>query len=254
MGLDIYFYKVKPSKGVNTNSVGELYADRKAQHKKAFNKEVNKYQKRIKQAIADNNTEERNKVIAELRDYIKSVLPYEWYLKPFDDNKEDNEILKAIRDIKKIFYPQEDVYFRKANFVYRFFSPYLVDEECIVNKDQVTDLLERCNKVIAAAKAEGVINDDGKIAQNYLYSNNYWDLTDEERKAEDDRVKAANEQMPRDWVETAADLLPTQSGFCFGSTEYGIWYLENIISCKEQFTELLANWADDEVVFNSMSW
>lgn len=254
MGLDIYFEKVKPSKGVNVNSVEELSADRNAQHKKKFNKVVNQYVKRIKQAIADDNFEERNKAIAELREYIKETMVYDWYWKAVSEEKSNKEILDEVKSLKKMFYPHEDVYFRKANFVYRFFHPYLVDEACIVTKDMVNDLLERCNKIIKAAKEEGLIDENGEVDSKYYYSQNFMDLSDEERKAEGLRVELALQEMPSEWTRTAESLLPTQSGFFFGGTEYTPYYLSDILSCKDQFEKLLADWKDNEVVYNIMSW
>ena len=254
MGLDIYFEKVKPSKGVNVNSVEELSADRNAQHKKAFNKVVNQYVKRIKQAIADDNFEERNKAIAELREYIKETMVYDRYWKAVSEEKSNKEILDEVKSLKKMFYPHEDVYFRKANFVYRFFHPYLVDEACIVTKDMVNDLLERCDEIIEAAKEEGLIDENGEIDEKYFYCRNFYDLSTEEQNAERNRVHAVNQAMPHEWAETAESLLPTQSGFFFGSTEYDVYYLQDILSCKQQFEKLLADWKDKEVVYNIMSW
>lgn len=255
MGLDIMFYKVKPRKGTNVNSPDELYDDLEKQSKRRFSSAINKQVKKLKQAIADNNTDLRIEAITGLYDYVKSVYPdYSWHWKGLTIDKSNKEILKIAKLLKKTFFPQEDVYFRKANFVYRFFEPYLVDEECIVTKDMVTDLLERCDEVISAAKEENVINENGEIDEKYHYCKDYWNLSDDEQKLEIDRVNAAQAAMPRDWNSVAADLLPTRSGFFFGSTDYGIYYLEDILSCKKQFTKLLANWKDNEVVFNHMSW
>ncbi len=36
-------------------------------------------------------------------------------------------------------------------------------------------------------------------------------------------------------------VLPTMSGFFFGSTEYGEWYFENVRYTKEEVEKLLAN-------------
>lgn len=253
IGLDIYFEKVKPSKGVNVNSVEELSADRTAQHKKAFNKVMNKYIKRIKEAIVDGNLR-RSNIIPSVRDYVKETMVYDWYWEPISDEKSDQELLDIIKKLKKQFYPHEDVYFRKANFVYRFFQPYLVDEECIVTKDMVTDLLKRCDEIIAAAQTDGVITPDGNIDERFFCCKGYNNLPEDEQKAEYERAEKENKEMPRDWVGVATDLLPTTSGFFFGSTEYDVWYLYDIISCKTQFEKLLADWKDDEVVYNIMSW
>lgn len=254
LGLDIFFKKVKPSKGVNVNSVSELSFDRNAQHKKKFNKVVNQYVKRIKQAIADDNFEERNKAIAELREYIKETMVYDWYWEAVSEEKSNKEILDEIKDLKKMFYPHEDVYFRKANFVYRFFQPYLVDEACVVTKDMVNDLLRRCDEIIAAAQTDGVITPEGNIDERFFCCEGFYDLPEDKKQIERIRVEKENKEMPRDWAGVAENLLPTTSGFFFGSTEYDVWYLSDIISCKEQFTKLLADWKDNEVVYNIMSW
>ena len=45
----------------------------------------------------------------------------------------------------------------------------------------------------------------------------------------------------------AGVLLPTQSGFFFGGTDYDEWYFEDIKSELADFKEILDNWDDDEV-------
>ena len=42
--------------------------------------------------------------------------------------------------------------------------------------------------------------------------------------------------------EVAEDLLPTQGGFFFGSTDYDEWYLEGIKDCKDQLDEAIADY------------
>ena len=225
------------------------------QFKKAFTKVANKFAKRIKQAIADENAEERAAAINELREYVKSLMPdYRWYWEKLVPEAFNCDILDEIKRLKKSMYKQSDVYFRKANFVYRFFQPYLVDEVCVVTKDMVNDLLERCNEIIEAAKEEGLIDENLEIDSKYYYSQNFMDLSEEERNAEQLRVELALKEMPSEWTRTAESLLPTQSGFFFGNTEYTPYYLSDILSCKDQFEKLLADWKDNEVVYNIMSW
>ena len=215
---------------------------------------MNKYVKHIKQAIADDNFEERNKAIAELREYIKETMVYDWYWKDVSEEKSNKEILGEVKNLKKTFYPHEDVYFRKANFVYRFFQPYLVDEECIVTTDMVSELLEKVDKIIAAAQIDGVITQEGNVDERFFCCKGYYDLSEDEQKIEYERTEKENKEMPRNWTMVAQDELPTCDGFFFGSTEYDVWYLSDIISCKEQFTKLLADWKDNEVVYCIMSW
>ena len=53
----------------------------------------------------------------------------------------------------------------------------------------------------------------------------------------------------------AEELLPTQSGFFFGSTNYDEWYYEDMQSILDEFGKLLKRWNDDEYVcYVDMSW
>lgn len=178
---------------------------------------------------------------------------YHWYYDTISPETSDTELLDFLEELKKSFYPHEDVYFRKANFVYRFFSPYLVNEECIVTKDMVHDLLARTDKVIAAAKAEGVITQNDEVDERF-FIHNFPVLDKDAAELESKRVEKEKENMPREWTKVAEAELPTTDGFFFGSTEYGVYYLQDILSCKKQFEKLLADWKDDEVVYNIMSW
>lgn len=44
-----------------------------------------------------------------------------------------------------------------------------------------------------------------------------------------------------DGKEEPRDVLPTASGFFFGSTEYGDWYMEDMKDAKRILTEILEN-------------
>ena len=52
----------------------------------------------------------------------------------------------------------------------------------------------------------------------------------------------------------AEKLLPTQGGFFFGSTEYDVWYFDDVKNCKKQMKRLLKNFKDDELMYVVMSW
>lgn len=54
--------------------------------------------------------------------------------------------------------------------------------------------------------------------------------------------------------ETSAELLPTQSGFFFGSTEYNEWYYDDIADVHKQFTKYLEDWTDDTIGWVYFSW
>lgn len=54
--------------------------------------------------------------------------------------------------------------------------------------------------------------------------------------------------------ETSAELLPTQGGFFFGSTEYNEWYYDDIADVYKQFTKYLEDWTDDTIGWVYFSW
>ena len=55
--------------------------------------------------------------------------------------------------------------------------------------------------------------------------------------------------------EIASELLPTQDGFFFGSTEYDQWYMEDIKSTIDILTKALEETDfDREMVVYSSSW
>lgn len=52
----------------------------------------------------------------------------------------------------------------------------------------------------------------------------------------------------------AHELLPTQSGFFFGSTDYDEWYFRDVKNCLEQMKKFLADWEDGETAYVIFSW
>lgn len=52
----------------------------------------------------------------------------------------------------------------------------------------------------------------------------------------------------------AEKLLPTQSGFFFGSTVYDEWYFKDVEYVLEKFTEYLEGWDDDTIGWVYFSW
>ncbi len=52
----------------------------------------------------------------------------------------------------------------------------------------------------------------------------------------------------------AEELLPTQCGFFFGSTEYDDWYFKDVKDCLKQMKHLLKELKEDERYYVVMSW
>ena len=91
-------------------------------------------------------------------------------------------------------YEEELMYWRKANAIHKFFvdnAAHGVDdcEPVQVKIEVLKDLIDRCETIL-----QGDVDDNGALVD----------------------------------PKTAMELLPPQSGFFFGSTEYDDWYIENL--------------------------
>ena len=112
-----------------------------------------------------------------------------YYIK---DNKLDAVINEDIEAGKP--YEEELMYWRKANAIHKFFvdnAAHGVDdcEPVQVTIDALKDLVDRCETIL-----QGEVDDNGALVD----------------------------------PKTAMELLPSQSGFFFGSTDYDDWYIEDL--------------------------
>jgi hemerythrin-like domain-containing protein len=255
MGLDIYFDKVKPGKGIDANNISMLEKYRDERFKENFSRKINKIMARIRTATS---VTERTELIDSIRAYCEKCRIYDFYYKHITAALSNAELEDAVTKLKRGAYARSDVYFRKVNFVYAFFAPYLEDERCIVTKDLVEELVENCKQVIAAGQKAKVLNENEEINPLLYYQykddENWINITKERRDEEEARIAKLTETLSTEWVELAEELLPTQAGFFFGSTDYTPYYLADVVDVKNQFTKLLADWKEGEVVYNVMSW
>ena len=134
------------------------------------------------------------------------------------------------------------VSWRKANQIHNWFVENVQDgeDDCgsyEVTKEQLEALLELCMKVKLASKLV-----KGKVKNGYTFENG----------------KEVPIMEDGEYIEdpsTAMELLPSQSGFFFGSTEYDQWYMDDIDYTIEKLLEVLRTTDfDKEIVFYSSSW
>lgn len=210
MGLDVYFYKVKNYDGRNDwSEVHEFMEDQNREEVKKVYDGVIKSLSRAK---------DYDKAYARVIKRLANMFSFpEYDLKPlgveydYQTGKYSytpvdlSTLLKEEDRIIKNAYRKEDAYFRKVNFIYAYFQNKLVEEEAWVTREDLEDLIDKCEKILA----------DHSLAE---------------------------------------ELLPTQSGFFFGSTDYDDWYFSDVKSCLKQMTKLLKELKDDEQIFVSMSW
>ena len=208
MGLDVYFHIVRKPRS-NKKSYTTVAEYNKLNDKRAKDK-ARKVAKRVlaKLKDAEGNKEEYTNVYNNV--FIPKVEKLTKYVHRYAHMKDEVKPYDEVKTFWKHFvdwqYAEEDGYFRKVNFVYRYFEDKLEDECCFVSRYELEDLVERCDKVMT---------------------------------------------NPR----LAHELLPTRSGFFFGSTDYDKWYFEDVKYAKEVFSSLLEKYNEDtDVLFVIMSW
>jgi hypothetical protein len=124
---------------------------------------------------------------------------------------------------------QEVAYWRKANAIHRWFVYNVQNgiDECQlspVTRQQLDELLEICYEVIQTAKLiEGHVHTGSHVGPG---TNGEW--------VEDYEIGDVIENP-----EEVANLLPTMSGFFFGSTAYDKFYLNDVKDTIEQLQKVL---------------
>lgn len=140
---------------------------------------------------------------------------------------------------------EEVMYWRKANHIHEWFVQNVQNDEDDCGKycvawEQLRDLLDVCNEVIEASKLV-----DGTVYAGTVYDK--------------DHPGGVEQREPGKVIENstlAAELLPTTSGFFFGSKEYDEDYLAEVIETRDWIVSML----DDQKngvpgdIYYSSSW
>lgn len=226
MGLDIFAHKVSKSVANKYNlsfdsescDITDALTKEQAIE---FNNTTNEMLGHLrKQYETQNEFEYKNSYLSFINSLKKNIPLYNLYdfkLKRFgyDIFNDTLEICKTPDEVETILkedcqhiFAVEDLYFRKLNFIYAFFSPYLVNETCIVDKICIGQLKNACEDVLA-----------NEFDEDY-----------------------------------AREVLPTQGGFFFGSTEYDSGYYEDVKYCLKEITKLYNSMDDSDFVLLIFSW
>lgn len=133
------------------------------------------------------------------------------------------------------------MYWRKANQIHRYFCTYGEEIEkdisYKISKEILEKLLEKCNNIM-----DIVITEEGKIKNGETLKNGEWEPILQ------DGITIVNK-------DEIAEILPTQDGFFFGSTEYDQWYLDDIRNTKKVLEEILKEVDfENEDCFYLASW
>jgi hypothetical protein len=143
-------------------------------------------------------------------------------------------------NLNKVSYIEEQIgYWRKANQIHNWFVKHVQDgtDDCgsyPCSSEQLKELYDTCKKVLKASKLI-----EGEITNGYSYK-------DGKKIPNIEKGKVIKDP------KVACELLPSSSGFFFGSTEYDQWYFQDI----EETIKILEpeiNNTEDEFEYHS-SW
>jgi hypothetical protein len=155
--------------------------------------------------------------------------------------KKGEKIRKDI-DPKKICYIVEEVaYWRKANHIHKWFVDNVQsgNDDCgkyYVSQDQLKDLVALCEQVINSVETV-----EGDISMGTTY---HPDGTVEKHTVKGQVI--AQKEM-------AKNILPTQSGFFFGTTDYDEYYLNDCRSTIKMLKPYLKDESSGDFEYRS-SW
>ena len=143
---------------------------------------------------------------------------------------------------------EEIAYWRKANQIHKWFVDNVQDgvDDCrdyLVTKEKIQELINICNQILRETTLT-----DGKVLLR-----DYWEK--EEGKTEATHIKEYGIGKVIDKPEICEELLPTQSGFFFGSTEYDEWYIDDIKYTRDRLQAILDLLDFDKWdIYYSSSW
>jgi hypothetical protein len=156
--------------------------------------------------------------------------------------KEGGKKMQEINTKRIIYITEEVMDWRKANAIHEWFNKNVASgelensKEYYVDRDDLKKLLATCEAVLTASKLV-----KGKIANGQRYENGAWvDNLEDGEYIEDTSI--------------AEKLLPTQSGFFYGSTNYDQWYIEDVKRTAEVLRAELTGEEDGGEYYYYANW
>lgn len=141
-------------------------------------------------------------------------------------------------EINNVSYIEEEIgYWRKANQIHNWFVENVQNgnddcHEYEVSYEKAQDLLKICKDIKQHCKLK-----KGKVINGETLKDGKWVPIIEDGKVMTNKKYAEN-------------LLPTVSGFFFGSTEYNQWYMQDI----EDTIKILEKIQPDDTIYYNSSW
>lgn len=185
--------------------------------------------------------------------YLEKCDRKAWGYKDFDFEKVKEEQPELYEEIKPFLTVRgkycrwesiftEVGYWRKANAIHKWFVDNIQNgiDDCgyyEVTKEQLEELLDICSTIKAETRVE-----KGYVKNGETFANGMWCPIVQEGET------IVN-------PDVAENLLPTQSGCFFGSTDYDQWYMQDIENTIEILTKTLRETDFNKcMVVYSSSW
>jgi hypothetical protein len=138
-------------------------------------------------------------------------------------------------------------YFRKVNFLVKFFNDKIIEWgsgsiidglDIPIDKEWCEELLEKCNKVV---------DKYNELKASYTPDTN------------DDNTNLFESKEANDlFTYFASETLPTMAGFFYGSTDYDKWYLDDVKDVIEHLKNNIIpefdKLDDDEYIVFNADW
>lgn len=162
--------------------------------------------------------------------------------------RKKKDVKKEEEKVKEINWSEVDeiAYWRKANQVHKWFVENVQDgtDDCgyyKVTQDKLQQLVDICNEILRQVELI-----DGKVLLADYHQS---------KDGKSEHIKEYGIGKVIDKPEICEQLLPTQSGFFFGGTEYDEWYYEDIRRTRDRLQAIidLLEWNLYEVYYGS-SW
>lgn len=152
----------------------------------------------------------------------------------------NNQPVAGIQPERISHIEEEVAYWRKANQIHKWFVDHCQDgvDDCrdaYVSREQLTELRDLCRLVLDTAKVE-----DGQVQNGAQGTPTGWEPIMEAGKVITNPA-------------AVAELLPTASGFFFGSTGYDNYYLDDVQFTFDTLDALLKEESEGDYYYHS-SW
>jgi hypothetical protein len=137
----------------------------------------------------------------------------------------------------------EIIDWRKENHIHAWFVHNVQGgedrcEDAIVSKEKLAEFVRLCNEIVEGCKLV-----DGDVFVGRMGT-----ATGMQDMFEPGKV------LSEDSKALAERLMPTQSGFFFGSTQYSIWYLKSLQDAVAALEPVLEKMAEDDTIVYWSSW